>query len=78
MKDLMLANSNLPSLSKLKRRRAERGMTTAEYAVGTIGVTTLGGILIAILRNEEFRALIFDVIKKLFEFIMSFFNGGIV
>ncbi|WP_233493947.1 DUF4244 domain-containing protein [Desertihabitans brevis] len=39
----------------------ERGMTTAEYAVGTVATVGLGGVLISILTSEELRKLIVDI-----------------
>ena len=42
------------------------GMTTAEYAVGTVAAAGLGGILIKILSSDAVRELIFNAIKGAF------------
>lgn len=46
-------------------RRAERGMTTAEYTVGTLGACTIGGVLVKIGQSEWFGELVEDLIKKI-------------
>ena len=43
-------------------RRDRRGMTTAEYAVGTVAAVTFAGVLISIFQNPTFRELIFQLI----------------
>ena len=47
------------------RRTAERGMSTAEYAVGTLGACTVGGVLVKIGQSEWFGDLLQDVISKI-------------
>lgn len=47
------------------RRTAERGMSTAEYAVGTLGACTVGGVLVKIGQSEWFGDLLQDVIGKI-------------
>lgn len=44
--------------------RDERGLTTAEYAVGTVAVAGLGGVLIKILSSDAVKNLIFGVIQS--------------
>jgi hypothetical protein len=46
-------------------RRAERGMTTAEYTVGTLGACTIGGVLVKIGQSPWFGELVEDLIKKI-------------
>ena len=46
-------------------RRAERGMTTAEYAVGTLGACTVGGVLVKIGQSEWFGDLIKEVLGRI-------------
>ncbi|TEX51707.1 MAG: hypothetical protein B7C55_04180 [Actinomycetales bacterium mxb001] len=58
------------SLSRLTREDA--GMTTAEYAVGTVAVTGLAGILIKILTSDEARNLIWSLITR----ALSIFVGA--
>ncbi|WP_332663379.1 DUF4244 domain-containing protein [Aeromicrobium sp.] len=45
--------------------RAERGMTTAEYTVGTLGACTIGGVLVKIGQSPWFGELVEDLIKKI-------------
>lgn len=55
----------MPSVARrcLARRR-DLGMTTAEYAVGTVGAVGLAGLLIKLLTSPEARKLIWAVIEK--------------
>ena len=46
-------------------RRAERGMTTAEYTVGTLGACTIGGVLVKIGQSPWFGDLVKDLIDKI-------------
>lgn len=46
-------------------RRAERGMTTAEYTVGTLGACTIGGVLVKIGQSPWFGDLVKDLIGKI-------------
>jgi hypothetical protein len=46
-------------------RRAERGMTTAEYTVGTLGACTIGGVLVKIGQSEWFGELVKELINKI-------------
>lgn len=56
------------ALRKLKR---DDGMTTAEYAVGTVAAAGLGGVLIKLLMSDEMRNVLFSVISNAFK---SFFG----
>lgn len=47
------------------RRRDERGMSTAEYAVGTIGACSVGGILVQVAQSDWFQGLVKDVFDKI-------------
>ncbi len=51
---------------------AEEGLSTAEYAVGTVAAAGLGGILIKLLTSPEVRDLIWSVLKQAFS---SMFGG---
>ena len=46
-------------------RRAEGGMTTAEYTVGTLGACTIGGVLVKIGQSPWFGDLVKDLIGKI-------------
>jgi hypothetical protein len=56
-----------PGTSRRRGRRAvrEAGMTTAEYAVGTLGACTVGGVLVKIGQSEWFGDLVRDVIDNI-------------
>lgn len=56
--------------SKLRELRTnEEGMTTAEYAVGTIAAAGLGGVLIKLLMSQEVQDLIWKIIQQAFSFL---------
>ena len=47
------------------RHGSERGMTTAEYTVGTLGACTVGGVLVKIGQSEWFGDLVKDLLEKI-------------
>lgn len=47
----------------------ERGMTTAEYAVGTCAAGGLAAMLFKLLTSETVQNLLLQVIQKAFSFI---------
>ena len=47
------------------RRRSERGMTTAEYTVGTLGACTVGGVLVKIGQSAWFGDLVKGLLEKI-------------
>lgn len=49
-----------------QRLRDDEGLTTAEYAVGTVAVAGLGGVLIKLLTSEAVRDLIWKVVQGAF------------
>jgi hypothetical protein len=49
----------------------ESGMTTAEYAVGTIAAASLGGILLKMLTSPEIQAIIWKVIERAFSSVFG-------
>ena len=56
--------------SKTKELLAkEAGMTTAEYAVGTVAAAGLGGILIKLLTSSEVQDLIWKIVQQAFSFL---------
>lgn len=46
-------------------RKFERGMVTAEYALGTVATTGIAGILIWLSQQEWLRELIANLFKQL-------------
>ncbi len=55
----------------LKVRRQDDGLSTAEYAVGTVAVAGLGGLLVKLLTSEWFFALLQRIIERAFAFIFG-------
>lgn len=49
------------------------GMTTAEYAVGTVATASLAGILIKILTSPEVQGFIMQVLKHAFTSLFGSF-----
>ncbi|MBC7630281.1 DUF4244 domain-containing protein [Aeromicrobium sp.] len=49
----------------LHRRQADRGMTTAEYTVGTLGACTIGGVLVKVGQSPWFGSLVEDLFNKI-------------
>jgi len=55
----------------LTRWRSDKGMTTAEYAVGTCAAAGFGGVLIKILTSTPVEQLIISIFKRAFEFLFN-------
>jgi hypothetical protein len=55
----------------IRMRDEEKGMSTAEYAVGTVAVAGLGGLLIKLLTSEQVAALLWQILSKAFSFLFS-------
>ena len=45
---------------------AEAGMTTAEYAVGTVAACGFAGLLLKLLTSDQVRSLLSEVITRAF------------
>jgi hypothetical protein len=50
-------------MTHLDRSRNERGITTAEYAVGTVAAVSIVGVLLKIITSEAFAQIIMTIIK---------------
>ena len=48
----------------LSRRFAERGLTTVEYAIGTIAAAGFAGLLILILKSDTVRSALEGLIQE--------------
>ena len=46
------------------RLLADHGLTTAEYAVGTVAAAGLGGVLIKLLTSDTVRNLIWELLRS--------------
>ena len=51
------------ALGRALRRRGEEGMATAEYAIATVAAAGFAGLLVAILRSPEVKALLFGIVR---------------
>jgi hypothetical protein len=70
VKRLILGSAPIRYLSALLRR-SDKGMTTAEYAVGILLVIVIGGVLFKVVTDGGFRELIFELIKFIITQIMK-------
>jgi hypothetical protein len=52
------------ALQRVHRLRSDSGMTTAEYAVGTVAACGFGGILYKILTSDEVVKLLKDILRR--------------
>ena len=53
-----------PILRPRGRHAADEGMSTAEYAVGTVAAAAFAGLLFKIVTSPEVRRLLVDIIKR--------------
>jgi hypothetical protein len=49
----------------------EEGMTTAEYAVGTVAAAGLGGLLLKMLTSPEVQELLWSIVQQAFSFLFT-------
>ena len=54
----------------VQRLAAEDGMSTAEYAVGTVAACGFGGILVKLLSSPDVQDVLWQVIQKAFSFVL--------
>ncbi len=66
-------NNLVLALLQPTRPRREAGMTTAEYAVGTLGACTVGGALVKIGQSEWFGDMVRDVIDNIPDIVGRWF-----
>jgi uncharacterized protein DUF4244 len=62
-------------LVKVGARRDQRGMTTAEYAVGTVATVSMVGVLIGILNNPDFSRILWEILKAIIQVILRAITG---
>ena len=46
------------------QERAEAGMATAEYAIGTLAAVGFAGLLLVILRSEQVRSMLLGIVQS--------------
>jgi hypothetical protein len=51
-------------IANLARLRRDEGMSTVEYAVGTLAAAALGGVLYKVLTNPAVQAALTAVIER--------------
>jgi hypothetical protein len=61
----------LPATTGRCRTRNQRGMTTAEYAVGTIAAASFAGILIKILTDPTIQATLLELLLTILRYFMQ-------
>lgn len=64
-------------LVRAGRRRNQRGMTTAEYAVGTVATVSFVGIILAIINNPDFRDALWKIVLVIIKVIIQAMGGGV-
>ena len=68
--DRRAKGSTVPNLIRRTARRllrSEGGMTTAEYAVGTIAACAFAGLLLKVVTSGSTMTLLSSVVKKAFD-----------
>ncbi|WP_424528433.1 DUF4244 domain-containing protein [Sphaerisporangium viridialbum] len=63
-KRLDSARASARRLAMVARTRSEAGMSTAEYAVGTIAACAFAGLLFKIVSSPEVRKMLSDIISR--------------
>jgi len=63
-------------MDKTRRQRDERGMTTAEYAVGTVATVSIVGVLLSIINNDGFRQFLYQLIEAIIRIIIQMITGS--
>jgi hypothetical protein len=54
----------------VRRLAAEEGMSTAEYAVGTVAACGFGGVLVKLLSSPDVQQVLWKVVEKAFSFVL--------
>lgn len=60
-----------PMRTLMARMKKDDGLSTAEYAVGTVAAAGLGGVLIKLLTSAEVRDLIWTVVSNAFRSLLG-------
>ncbi|MGB7981300.1 MAG: DUF4244 domain-containing protein [Candidatus Nanopelagicales bacterium] len=53
----------------IRIRDDEQGMSTAEYAVGTVAACGFGGVLLTLLKSDRIIELLWQIIQSAFSFL---------
>ena len=54
--------------NRWRRMRDDAGAATAEYAIATLAAVGFAGLLVAILRSDEVRAMLLDLVHRALTF----------
>ena len=52
----------------MKKLLDETGAATAEYAIATMAAVGFAGLLVVIMRSEEVKSILFDLVKSALTF----------
>jgi hypothetical protein len=63
-------------MNRIRRQHDERGMTTAEYAVGTVATVSIVGVLLSIINNDGFRQFLYQLIEAIIRIIIQMITGS--
>jgi hypothetical protein len=55
-------------MSVFKTLKDETGAATAEYAIATMAAVGFAGLLVVIMRSDEVRSILFDLVKSALTF----------
>ena len=64
MRDIDIRHTGAVANAVNRLRDEDEGMTTAEYAVGTVAVAGLGGVLFKLLTSDSMRELIWQLLQQ--------------
>jgi hypothetical protein len=59
---------NDKKMSRLAFLVDDRGAATAEYAIATMAAVGFAGLLVVIMRSDEVRTILFDLVKSALTF----------
>jgi hypothetical protein len=48
--------------------KSDRGAATAEYAIATMAAVGFAGLLVVIMRSDEVKAILFDLVRSALSF----------
>jgi hypothetical protein len=58
--------------NQLVKMRGERGMTTAEYALGTIAVVALLAVIVGMISSGPFKDQLFRLAETIITYLVAF------
>lgn len=63
------ASEDVDTAAPARRRLGDdRGMATVEYAIATVAAAGFAGLLLVILRSDEVRGMLLDIIRSALAF----------